>query len=83
MGRGGGVEGDIAALATDPRVTALVQGEVDRVNAGRARYEQIKRFVILPRDFEMAQGEITPTLKLKRRVVLDHFAGAVEDLYRQ
>ncbi|MFN8223501.1 MAG: long-chain fatty acid--CoA ligase [Gaiellales bacterium] len=78
-----GVEGDIAALATDPRVTALVQGEVDRVNAGRARYEQIKRFVILPRDFEMAQGEITPTLKLKRRVVLDHFAGAVEDLYRQ
>jgi long-chain acyl-CoA synthetase len=56
---------------------------VDQVNADRSRYEQIKRFTILARDFEMAQGELTPTLKLKRRVVLDHFADAVEGLYRE
>ena len=37
--------------------------------------------MILPRDFEMEQGEVTPTLKLKRRVVLEHFADEVEGLY--
>lgn len=78
-----GVEGDAASLAGDPRVEALMQEVVDSVNAGRSRYEQIKRFAILPRDFEMARGEITPTLKLKRRVVLDHFSEAVEALYSE
>ena len=47
----------------------LIQGVVDGVNAERSRYEQIKRFAILPRDFTMDDGELTPTLKLKRRVV--------------
>ena len=37
--------------------------------------------MILPRDFEMEHGEVTPTLKLKRRVVLEHFADDVESLY--
>ena len=52
----------------------LIQGVVDDVNADRSRYEQIKRFAILPRDFTMDDGELTPTLKLKRRVVAEHFA---------
>jgi long-chain acyl-CoA synthetase len=51
------------------------------VNAERSRYEQVKRFVILPRDFSMDEGEVTPTLKLKRRVVQEHFADAIEQLY--
>ena len=59
----------------------LVQGIVDGVNRDRSRYEQIKRFVILPRDFTMEHDEVTPTLKLKRRVVLEHFADAVNELY--
>jgi long-chain acyl-CoA synthetase len=63
-------------------VHALVQAVVDQVNADRSRFEQLKRFVILPRDFTMEDGEITPTLKLKRRVVLDHFADAIDELYR-
>ena len=54
---------------------------VDDVNADRSRYEQVKRFTILPRDFTMDDVELTPTLKLKRRVVLDHFADAVDRLY--
>jgi len=72
---------ELATLADDPRVRDLIQGVVDDVNADRSRYEQIKRFVILPRDFTMDAGEVTPTLKLKRRVVLDHFADAVDGLY--
>jgi long-chain acyl-CoA synthetase len=76
-----GIEGDPATLARDPRVNQLVAGIVDDVNRERSRYEQLKRFRILPRDFEMEQGEVTPTLKLKRRVVLEHFADEVAALY--
>jgi long-chain acyl-CoA synthetase len=76
-----GVEGDPATLARDPRVNELVAGIVDDVNRERSRYEQIKRFRILPRDFEMERGEVTPTLKLKRRVVFEHFADEVAALY--
>jgi long-chain acyl-CoA synthetase len=78
----------IAALITvDPEaangsnVPAEVQAAVDAVNAERSRYEQIKRFVVLPREFTLEHDEMTPTLKLKRKVVLDHFANEVDELY--
>ena len=75
------IDADPSALAADAQVQALVQEIVDGVNADRSRYEQIKRFVILPRDFSLEQGEITPTLKLKRRVCTDHFASELASLY--
>lgn len=58
-----------------------VQRAVDEVNSQLSRYEQIKRFTILPRDFTLEAGEVTPTLKLKRPVCLEHFAAEVEALY--
>jgi long-chain acyl-CoA synthetase len=76
-----GIAGDIPELARSERVRALVQEVVDSVNADRSRFEQLKRFAILPRDFTMDDGEITPTLKLKRRTVLEHFSAVVEELY--
>jgi long-chain acyl-CoA synthetase len=60
---------------------ALVQQIVDEVNRDRVRVEQIKRFVILPRDFTQEDGELTPTLKVRRRMVHDHFAAEIEQLY--
>jgi long-chain acyl-CoA synthetase len=59
----------------------LVQELVEAVNRDRVRVEQIKRFAILPRDFTQEHGELTPTLKLRRRVVHDHFAEEIEHLY--
>jgi long-chain acyl-CoA synthetase len=59
----------------------LVQGIVDKVNEHRSRYEQIKRFEILPRDLSAGEGEITPTLKVRRNVVQEHFAETIERLY--
>jgi long-chain acyl-CoA synthetase len=59
----------------------LVQELVDEVNRDRVRVEQIKRFAILPREFSQEQGEVTPTLKLRRRVIVDHFADEIERLY--
>jgi long-chain acyl-CoA synthetase len=76
-----GVEGDMAALARDERVRALLQGVVDVANRERSRFEQVRRFVILPRDFTTEQGEITPTMKLRRRACMEHFANTIEELY--
>jgi long-chain acyl-CoA synthetase len=78
---GQGIDGDMAALAKDELVHALVQSIVDDVNRDRSRFEQIKRFVILPRDFTLEQDEVTPTLKLKRRAVMKNFSEAVDSLY--
>jgi long-chain acyl-CoA synthetase len=60
---------------------ALVQGVIDEVNAGKASFEQVKRFAILERDFSPEHDEVTPTLKLKRKVVAEHFADDIEELY--
>jgi long-chain acyl-CoA synthetase len=60
---------------------AEVQRAVDEVNRDLSRFEQIKRFAILPRDFSAEEEEVTPTLKLKRRVCQEHFAAEVEGLY--
>jgi long-chain acyl-CoA synthetase len=59
----------------------LVQEIVDGVNRDRVRVEQVKRFAILPRDFSQEEGELTPTLKLRRKVVHEHFADQIEQLY--
>ena len=70
---------EVQASGRDPQ--ELVQELVDNVNRDRVRVEQIKRFAILPRDFSQEEGELTPTLKLRRRVVQEHFAGEIERLY--
>ncbi len=78
-----GIEGDQAKLAADGRVRELMQTVVDDANRDRSRFEQVKRFVILRRDFTMEDGEITPTLKLRRRAVQEHFADDIEALYAE
>jgi long-chain acyl-CoA synthetase len=75
---------DLAAAEGVPsnELEERVQAVVDGVNAELSRFEQIKRFRILARDFSAEEGEVTPTLKLKRRVVEEHFAPEIEELYR-
>ncbi|HST26160.1 MAG TPA: hypothetical protein VLJ76_09215 [Gaiellaceae bacterium] len=72
-----------AGISGEPAVDELVQGIVDDVNRGRTRYEQIKRFTVLPRDFSADEGEVTPTLKLRRRVCEQHFAAEIDALYAE
>jgi long-chain acyl-CoA synthetase len=69
------------AMARDERVRAAIQEVVDAANARFARIEQVKRFEILPSDFSQASGELTPTLKVKRRVVYGRYADAFDRLY--
>jgi long-chain acyl-CoA synthetase len=71
----------MSELAEDERVREMVQKELDRANAKYAQVEQVKRFAILDHDLSQEEGELTPTLKLKRNVVYDRYADRFEDLY--
>jgi long-chain acyl-CoA synthetase len=64
---------------SDPQ--GLIQEVVDEVNDGKASFEQVKRFAVLERDFSPEHDEVTPTLKLKRKIVGEHFASEIEALY--
>ncbi len=70
-----------AAGLTPEDVRATVERAVEAMNAARGRVEQVKRFAILPRDFSAAEGEVTPTLKLKRRICEEHFRAEIDGLY--
>jgi long-chain acyl-CoA synthetase len=70
-----------AALARHPKVRELVQSELDRANEKYAKVEQIKRFFILDHDLSQETGELTPTLKVKRNVVNEKYAGDFAALY--
>ncbi|MRG96963.1 AMP-dependent synthetase/ligase [Polyangium spumosum] len=72
---------DLAKLREDPSVVAAVQKAVDSVNSTLARVETVKKFHILDRAFTIESGELTPTLKLKRRVVHDHYASEIDRMY--
>ena len=58
-----------------------LQNAVDALNANFARVEQIKKFTILPRQLSIEGGELTPTLKVKRNKVAEHFATEIESMY--
>jgi long-chain acyl-CoA synthetase len=70
-----------AAALSPEEANAQVQRAVDAVNEDRSRFEQIKRFRVLPREFTIEHDELTPTLKLRRKVVLEHFAADASALY--
>jgi long-chain acyl-CoA synthetase len=76
-----GIEARGPELRRHPQVRALVQREVDRVNALVATTTQIKRFGILDGEFSQETGELTPTLKLKRKLVLERHAATIDALY--
>ncbi len=76
-----GLPQDIPSLASDPSIHALIQAELDRINAKYAQVEQIKRFAILDHDLSQATGELTPTLKVKRAVVNELYAETLDALY--
>jgi len=58
----------------------LIKSEIDRLSDHLADFERLKRFTLLPREFSMAEGELTPTLKIKRKVVLEHFREQVQQM---
>ena len=76
-----GIPADLPSMAADERVRAAIQADVDEVNARFARIEQVKRFDILERDLSQEEGELTPTLKVKRPVIHARYGDRIERLY--
>lgn len=69
------------ALAQHPKVLAKIQGVVDDVNKKLASFEQIKYFRIVPQDFSIESGDLTPTLKVKRKVVTAKYQELLDSMY--
>ncbi len=76
-----GLAGDFATLSQTPEVRADIQSSIDTLNAQVNRWETIKRFTILDRDLSEEGGELTASLKVKRKVVEEHFAAEIEAMY--
>ncbi|MPZ88764.1 MAG: AMP-binding protein [Nitriliruptorales bacterium] len=72
---------DVEALSQHPKVLAEVELAVARTNEGLARVEQVKKFAVLPTEWTAESEELTPTLKLKRRVIHDKYGAKIEELY--
>ena len=73
---------DVAAKSLDaPAIRAAVQTQIDQVNETLARVEQVKKFAILPKPFGIDSGELTPTMKIKRKVVAQMYSREIDAMY--
>jgi long-chain acyl-CoA synthetase len=69
-------------LVAQPEIIAFYEGRIQRINEGLAGFEQIKRFTLVPGEFTQDGGELTPTLKVKRRFVEQKYRELIEAMYR-
>ena len=79
----GGRSGAPDELVRRPDVIALYQAMVDEVNLGLAQFERVKKVALLPEEFSIARGELTPTMKVRRRAVEQRWIGIIEGLYAE
>jgi len=78
-----GVKGDPQSLIAEPRVREMIKADVEAVNHHLARYEQVRVWELLPAEFTLETGELTPTQKVKRRVVNQKYAEVIDKMYRE
>lgn len=72
---------DLSLLAQHPKLLSVVQGYIDEVNQTLSQVERIKKFTVIPREWTIDSGELTPTMKMKRRVVQEKYADLIERMY--
>ena len=69
-------------LVKDPKVQKMYEGLIQKVNGGLAHFESIKKVTVVPDEWSVEEGELTPSLKLKRRVILDKYKDQIESMYK-
>jgi long-chain acyl-CoA synthetase len=72
---------DKAELVKQPAAVKIVQSDVAQLTSSLVDYERIRRVALLPNEFTIDSGELTPTLKVKRRVIDERFGDVIEELY--
>ena len=72
-----------AQLIADPKVQALYESIVEGINGNLARFEKLKRVLLVAEEFTADNGVLTPTMKLRRRVIEERYRKQIEDLYAQ
>jgi long-chain acyl-CoA synthetase len=72
----------VQAWLAQPEVQAVYAGIIEAINQGLAQYERLKQFRLLPREFTLASGELTPTFKVKRRVIDTMYAAEIASIYQ-
>jgi len=77
----GAPSGTREQLSTRPDVQVIFQALLDEVNVDLAQFEKIKRFALLPKEMTIEGGELTPTMKIRRKIVEQHWAHVIEQLY--
>jgi long-chain acyl-CoA synthetase len=75
------VDADDATFCADAAVTELALGRIAELTADFARHEKIKRITLLPKPFTMASGEMTNTLKLRRKIIVCKYADVIDRMY--
>ena len=78
-----GMEYSIESMASDPKVVDAIQKQVDEANSQVAQVQQIKKFVVLEKEWTDSSGELTPTLKLKRNVIAEMYSDEIESMYEE
>ncbi len=73
---------DYRALVESAEVAALIQPFIDQVNTQIAKWETVKKFQILPRDLTVEEGELTPSLKVKRKAVEKKYVEVLDEMYQ-
>ena len=72
----------LEALAHDKKFREYIHSQIEQINGKLAQYETIKQFSLLASDFSLETGELTPSLKIKRKVVNERYKDAIEQMYR-
>ena len=78
-----GMEYSIESMASNPKVVDAIQKQVDEANSQVAQVQQIKKFVVLEKEWTDSSGELTPTLKLKRNVIAEMYSDEIESMYEE
>ena len=72
---------NLSDYTDNKEVHAEISEEIDRLNLNFSNPEQIKKFSILPRDFSIDEGELTPTLKIRRKQINDNWSNIIDSMY--
>jgi long-chain acyl-CoA synthetase len=70
-------------LIKNPKIIAMTHNVIEKINADLAKFETLKKFMILPGEFTVASGELTPSLKVKRKVIESRYQNEIESLYTE